>query len=154
MKQISTLLLIMLGLTTTAFSQHEKRQKAFNLSKTQLAIQGYDPVSYFTQSKPAKGNKAYAYEHNGITYHFVSALHKEAFKAAPQTYEPQYGGWCAYAMGATGEKVTVDPESFKITNGKLYLFYNSFFNNTLKSWNKDEKSLHAKADANWIKFYP
>jgi hypothetical protein len=56
-------------------------------------------------------------------------------------------------MGATGEKVDFDPGTFKILNGKLYLFYNKFFNNTLPKWNKDEASLKAKADVNWKKFY-
>jgi hypothetical protein len=54
-------------------------------------------------------------------------------------------------MGAKGEKVEVDPETFKIVNGKLFLFYNAYFNNTLKSWNKDEANLNRKADANWKK---
>ena len=62
-------------------------------------------------------------------------------------------GWCAYAMGAKGEKVSIDPETFKIINGKLYLFYNSYFNNTLKSWNKNEPTLKAKADVNWKRIY-
>jgi hypothetical protein len=56
-------------------------------------------------------------------------------------------------MGATGEKVPVDPETFKIVNGKLFLFYNKFFNNTLKSWNKDEKALYTRADTNWANLF-
>jgi hypothetical protein len=86
-----------------------------------------------------------------VRYHFSTEANKEAFKKNPSKYEPQYGGWCAYAMGATGERVEIDPETFKILNGKLYLFYNKLFNNTLKTWNKDEQSLRTKADANWIK---
>ena len=75
------------------------------------------------------------------------------FKASPAKYEPQYGGWCAYAMGATNEKVEIDPETFKIINGKLYLFYHSWTNNTLKTWNKDEGNLKPKADVNWTKTF-
>jgi hypothetical protein len=67
-------------------------------------------------------------------------------------YQPQYGGWCAYAMGADGEKVDVDPETFKLMDGKLYLSHNRFSNNTLKFWNKGETNLKQKADANWQKF--
>ena len=78
---------------------------------------------------------------------------KEEFKKNPAAYEPQYGGWCAYAMGKDGDKVSIDPETFKIVNGKLYLFYNRAFNNTLKSWNKDEPTLKTKADANWQKIF-
>ena len=62
-----------------------------------------------------------------------------------------FGGWCAYAMGDNGEKVDIDPETFKIIDGKLYLFYNAYFNNTLNSWNKDEKNLKNKANNNWSK---
>ena len=71
----------------------------------------------------------------------------------PQKYEPAYGGWCAYAMGAKGQKVSVDPETFKIVDGRLNLFYNKFFNNTLEDWNKDEGNLKKKAEANWQKIY-
>ncbi len=70
-----------------------------------------------------------------------------------KTYEPEFGGWCAYAMGNTGEKVEIDPETFKIINGKLYLFYNAYFNNTLKLWNKNEATLLKQANTNWTKYY-
>ena len=73
------------------------------------------------------------------------------FKQSPSTYEPAYGGWCAYAMGNSGEKVEVDPSTFKVIDGKIYLFYNFYFNNTLKSWNKMEPDLKAKAEKNWNK---
>ncbi|MEO7531133.1 MAG: YHS domain-containing (seleno)protein, partial [Sediminibacterium sp.] len=88
----------------------------------------------------------------GVTYRFESAKNKQLFMADPAKYEPQYGGWCAYAMGAKGEKVSVDPATFKIIDGKLFLFYNRFFNNTLKDWNKDEANLKTGADRNWKKF--
>lgn len=125
------------------------RNKQFNLEKG-LAIQGYDPVSYFG-GKAAKGSKEYAVNHQGAVYYFISAANAETFKKNPAAYEPQYGGWCAYAMGAKGEKVSIDPKTYKITDGKLYLFYNRFFNNTLEDWNEDEKGLKSKADANWQK---
>ena len=89
----------------------------------------------------------------GVTYNFSSAENKEAFKKSPAAYEPQYGGWCAYAMGNDGSKVSIDPETFKIVGGKLYLFYNRFFTNTLKSWNKDEVTLKKNADTNWQKIF-
>ena len=130
-----------------------KRKKEFNLGKSSLAIEGFDPVAYFTDSKSVKGNSANAVVYEGVTYYFSTPAHKEAFKADPAKYEPQYGGWCAYAMGKTGEKVEVDPETFKVLNGKLYLFYNKYFNNTLKTWNKDEQALKTSADMNWKKIY-
>jgi YHS domain-containing protein len=125
------------------------RKKNFNLNDDGIAIKGYDPVAYFTKGEAVKGKKDLAVYHQGVTYYFSSVENKEAFKKNPSAYEPQYGGWCAYAMGAKGEKVSVDPETFKIINNKLYLFYNRAFNNTLKSWNKDETNLKRNADANW-----
>ena len=124
------------------------RQQHFNLVNG-LAIQGYDPVAYFIKNKAVKGTKAITTNYNGVTYYFSSFPNRDEFKKNPQAYEPQYGGWCAYAMGAENEKVKVDPETFKIKDGKLYLFYNQFFNNTLPDWNKDESNLKARADINW-----
>lgn len=148
MKHLLLSFLFGLMLVPAAFSQEALRKKHFNLEDG-IAIQGYDPVAYFTANKAIKGKKEFALYHQGATYYFSSASNKDLFKADPSKYEPQYGGWCAYAMGAKGEKVNIDPETFKIMNGKLYLFYNKFFNNTLKDWNKDEKGLCSKADANW-----
>ena len=122
----------------------------FNLSEG-LAIKGYDPVSYFTQHKAQKGKKEYALIHRGVTYYFASGDDRILFQSDPLKYEPQYGGWCAYAMGNDGSKVDVDPETFKIADGKLFLFYHQFFNNTLKSWNQNESQLHRQADVNWQK---
>ncbi|HVZ25902.1 MAG TPA: YHS domain-containing (seleno)protein [Sediminibacterium sp.] len=155
---MKTLFFFLLALTgtlacTQAIGQSDLRKKSFNLDKSGLAIGGYDPVAYFTENKAVKGNKDLAVFYEGALYYFSSQQNKEAFKANPAKYEPQYGGWCAYAMGATGEKVEVDPETFKIRNGKLYLFYHSWTNNTLNKWNKDEPNLLPKADANWTKFF-
>jgi len=136
-----------------AFSQAAKRAQQFNLTKSSLAIDGYDPVSYFSSGKALEGKKDITHTYEGVVYRFSSLQNKQAFLADPARYEPQYGGWCAYAMGASGEKVEVDPETFKIIDGKLYLFYNSFFNNTLKSWNKNEPALKTKADSNWKQFF-
>jgi YHS domain-containing protein len=132
-----------------SFSQTDAfRVKQYNLEEG-VAIKGYDPVSYFTLNKAEKGKREFACSYQGVAYHFVSAADRETFQANPAKYEPQYGGWCAYAMGHDGSKVEVDPETFKIINGKLFLFYNRFFNNTLKTWNQDESGLHAQADVNW-----
>ena len=108
-------------------------------------------MAYFLQNKALKGKKELNHTYQGVVYYFSSKNNLEAFQKNPTAYEPQYGGWCAYAMGANGEKVDVDPETFKIIDQKLYLFYNRFFNNTLKSWNKDESRLKVKADQSWQK---
>jgi YHS domain-containing protein len=126
------------------------RKNNYNLENG-LAIQGYDPVAYFKLNKAVKGKSEFSTVLAGVTYHFSSAENRDAFIKSPAAYEPEYGGWCAYAMGAKGEKVMIDPGTFKIVNNKLYLFYNRFFNNTLKDWNKDEAHLKTQADANWQK---
>jgi YHS domain-containing protein len=135
-----------------AMAQDQQRKQQFNLDNG-VAIKGYDAVAYFKQNKAVKGKSEFAVIHLGVKYYFASNDNKEEFKKNPSRYEPQYGGWCAYAMGETGEKVDFDPGTFKIINGRLYLFYNKFFNNTLPKWNKDEAGLKTKADVNWKKFY-
>lgn len=135
-----------------ANAQSAIRTKEFNLEKG-VAILGYDPVAYFLQNRAVKGNKQFTALADGITYNFSSAANKDLFVKDYKKYEPQYGGWCAYAMGATNEKVEIDPETFKIVNGKLYLFYHSWVNNTLNKWNKDEANLKTKADKNWMAIF-
>ncbi len=147
-----TILSTVLSGTAKAQDQATLRKKQFNLEGN-LAIEGYDPVAYFRSGKATKGKKDLAVNHHGVVYYFSSVENKEEFKSNPSRFEPEYGGWCAYAMGEKGEKVNIDPETFKIVNGKLYLFYNKFFNNTLKSWNKDESRLKQSADINWKKIY-
>lgn len=120
----------------------------FNISDG-LALEGYDPVSYFTSQEPQQGKKEISSQFEGVTYRFASEKNKATFEKTPLKYLPQYGGWCAYAMGASGEKVEVDPETFKIKDGKLYLFYNRFFNNTLTKWNADEAALEGQANKHW-----
>lgn len=148
-KQILILFVAFISIST--FGQTAaKRAAEFNLDK-KTAIQGYDPVAYFTQKKAVKGKTTIAETYEGVTYNFSTQTNKDLFLKNPSGYEPQYGGWCAFAMGDYGKKVEVNPETFKILDGKLYLFYNAYFNNTLKSWNKDEVNLKKKADANWRK---
>ena len=151
MKNSIVLLFVVLVSTLTFAQTSAKRTKEFNLEKG-VAIQGYDPVAYFLQKKAVKGKSNLATTFEGVIYYFSSQANKDAFLKNPASYEPQYGGWCAYAMGSADEKVEIDPETFKIVDGKLYVFYNAYFNNTLKSWNKDEPNLKKKADANWKKF--
>ena len=152
MRKLFFLLLLSTLLVNRASSQANTRKIQFNVDKSGLAIEGYDPVAYFISNKAIEGKTNISFVHEGITYRFSSEENRSLFKSNPANYEPQYGGWCAYAMGSKGEKVSVDPETFKIVAGKLYLFYNHFFNNTLKDWNKDEANLKAKADRTWPKF--
>lgn len=136
----------LLLLSFTAFSQ----EKNYNLSG-KYAAEGYDVVAYF-DGKSKKGSSRYETEFDGVKFKFSSAENLAAFKKGAQKYVPQYGGWCAYAMGTSGDKVSVDPETFEIRDGKLYLFYNAFFTNTLEKWTEEgPEQLRKKADENWQK---
>ena len=150
---LSAFVLLVTGQTAFAQSGNSSstslRKTHFWLSKSGLALDGYDPVSYF-RGKPQKGSSAQQLNHNGVVYWFASADTKAEFQKNPEKYEPAYGGWCAYAIGAKGEKVEPDPTNFKIVQGKVNLFYRNFFSNTLDDWNENEKSLKAKAEQNWL----
>lgn len=148
----TTLAFVFLFASIVSDAQSSSRVKEFNLEKG-LAIQGYDPVAYFAANKAIEGKKEYSSSVGGVTYYFSSSANKATFLKDPKKFEPQYGSWCAYAMGNSGEKVEIDPETFKIINGQLYLFYNAYFNNTLTTWNKNEATLKKAADTNWTKFY-
>lgn len=148
MRLIIIALLLSISTILSAQTTGAERKKHFNLENN-LALQGYDPVAYFKSGKAVKGNPDLVFTYLGVTYQFATDMNRSAFKDHPEKYEPQYGGWCAFAMGDYGKKVEVDPETFKIVGGKLYLFYNAYFNNTLKSWNKNEKQLKSNADINW-----
>lgn len=151
MKKLVVLVLVLIS--GISFAQNDaKRVSQYNL-ENKVAILGYDAVGYFTQGKAIKGKKEISTSYQGVTYQFSSNGNKETFLKNPSKYEPQYGGWCAYAMGSANKKVEINPETFKIIDGKLYLFYNAYFNNTLKSWNPDEANLKVKADNNWKKMY-
>jgi YHS domain-containing protein len=148
MKKVILVFMVIVLATGAGYAQSALRSKQFNLENG-VAIQGYDPVAYFTQNKAVKGNRQFAASAEGALYYFSSASNKDLFLKDYKKYEPQYGGWCAYAMGANNEKVEIDPETFKILNGKLYLFYHSWSNNTLNKWNKNEVTLRSNADKNW-----
>jgi YHS domain-containing protein len=139
-----------LYVTSVALAQPDlQRIKHFN-TKRNLAAEGYDVTSYF-DNKPIEGLSELTFTYKGVNYQFASRGNLNKFKLNPGKYEPAYGGWCAYAMGATGEKIKVDPETYKILKGKLYFFYNFWGNNTLADWNENEKELKLTADHNWKK---
>ena len=149
MKSLVVILSIALFTSSLSGQNLPYAKNHYNLEKN-LAIQGYDPVSYFVNNKAEEGKSSISFNHEGVIYYFTSEAHKKAFAETPEKYEPQYGGYCAYAM-ANGEKVRVDPETFKVIDGKLYLFYNFRFTNTLKLWNKEEAVLLPKAEKEWLK---
>ena len=145
------LYIIPLAICVTSFGQAENaiRRRNFN-HESGVAMRDFDPVSYF-KGKPMKGDSKFSIAYQGITYYFVNQANKDEFKKAPAKYEPAYGGWCAYAMGLNGTQVKVDPTTYKIVGGKLYLFSNFNGKNMLLKWNENEKKLKVTADKNWDK---
>lgn len=119
--------------------------------KDNLAIEGYDPVAYFKEGggKATKGKKSISTTYKQVTYTFASEENRKLFVANPAKYEPAYGGWCAWAM-TSGDKTEIDPKTFIVKNDRLYLFYNGFFGNTKKDWEKgDHDALSSEADRAW-----
>lgn len=120
-----------------------------------IAIEGYDPVSYFEKNKAEKGKDEFQAQHhftdNGESksaiYKFSSKEHLDKFKAKPEAYLPQYGGYCAYAV-ANGTTASIDPEAFAVINGKLYLNYSA---RVQAKWSKQKEEFIKQADANWPK---
>ncbi|MBP9925115.1 MAG: YHS domain protein [Cyclobacteriaceae bacterium] len=149
MKIISFFFLLLLLGTTVCAQENLSRTKNYNLKKS-IALEGYDPVSYF-DNKPQVGKSEIKFTYKEVTYLFANTANATKFKANPEKFEPAYGGWCAFAMGETGEEVKIDPETFKIIDGRLYLFYNFWGNDTLSDWNKNERVLKSQADQNWKK---
>lgn len=119
-------------------------------AEEKLGVHGYDPVAYIVKSEAREGIKDFEFNYQGVTYRFAGKESLSLFKAAPEKYLPAYGGWCAYAM-AEGEKVDIDPKSFKVIEGKTHLFYNGVWGDTLKKWNRNQNSLKIDADKQWEK---
>ncbi len=123
-------------------------------TKKGFVANGYDVVAYFN-NEAIEGSKQFITGHDGVNYKFSSQKNLDTFKNNPDKYIPEYGGYCAYAIAIKSKKVSINPKTFEIRDGKLYLFYNSWGTNTLNLWKKEHvKGLQKKADQNWelIKF--
>ncbi|GAA4959935.1 YHS domain-containing (seleno)protein [Algibacter aquimarinus] len=141
-----SILLFLLISSTYLYSQTDD----YNTKKG-FAANGYDVVAYF-KNEASEGNKKNIFEYDGVKYKFVSKENLNTFKTSPEKYIPEYGGYCAYAVALKNSKVSINPESFQITDGKLYLFYNAWGTNTLELWQKEDESLLIqKANKNWEK---
>ena len=110
-----------------------------------VALHGFDPVAYFTDHKPEKGVPNFVSTYEGVSYEFVLADHKATFDAAPATYVPAFGGFCAHAV-AEGDKADIDPHAFVITDGKLYVNYSD---KALDAFKADEAHEIVQANHNW-----
>lgn len=110
-----------------------------------LAVSGYDPVAYFDEGRPVEGRSDFQYDWKGATWRFSNAENLAAFKADPEAYAPQYGGYCAWAV-SQGYTASADPNAWRIVEGKLYLNYSKSVQST---WEQDVPGNISKADANW-----
>ena len=111
-----------------------------------VAIGGIDPVGYFTEGAPVSGSAAHSLDWGGTTWHFASAENRDAFAAEPERYAPQYGGYCAWAVGARKALAPTDPEQWAVVDGKLYLNYSA---SVQEKWKADVPGFIVKADQNW-----
>lgn len=116
-----------------------------NAGKDEVAIRGYDPVAYFEDGKPSKGAPDIAYEWMGATWRFATAEHRSQFQKSPDKYAPQFGGYCSWAVGHN-YTAPIDPEAWKIVDGKLYLNYSK---GVQKKWEQDQSKWILEASRNW-----
>ena len=136
--------LLVLGVGLAAQAQGQSKA-LLNLDKSGVAVQGYDPVAFFTDGKPVKGNPQFTSRLKGATYYFASAEHKAAFDKEPAKYEPQFGGYCAYGV-SKGKTVPIEVDAFQVVNGRLLLQYDKGIRD---KFNKDTQGNLKLADSNW-----
>lgn len=116
-----------------------------NASSTGLALQGYDPVAYFTVGEATEGDWKITAVYDDATYRFANAENKATFEANPEAYLPAYGGYCAFGA-AMGFKFDGDPDNWKIVDDKLYL---NLSDEIQAKWEEDVPGFIVKANANW-----
>ena len=133
-------LIILVFLSSVVFAQKEV------YTKSNVAIDGYDPVAYFKDSKPVKGLKDYSYVWNGAMWNFSNSRNLDEFKSNPVAFAPQYGGYCAYGV-ADGHKAPTSPDAWTIVDGKLFLNYNK---EVKVLWQKDQPGYIKQANENWV----
>ena len=137
------------GFAAVAYLQRDR--PTYNLGEDGLALAGYDPVTYFSDGggRPLPGDPRWSATHDGRRYHFQSEANRQRFLADPEHFEPEFGGWCAYAV-AHGYKFEVDPESYLIEDGRLLLFYHGMLGDARAELEKEGVAAGVKqADANW-----
>lgn len=148
--RLASLAIVLLGTVTLVLAENDPPVKHANLDASRVILKGYDPVSYF-DGKPVAGKESLTVDRSGVVYRFANESNRKKFQESPEKFIPTYGGWCATAMADGGRKVDIDPLNYKITDGRLFVFYKGWLGNALNDWNKDEKGNRAKADAEWAK---
>ncbi len=130
-------------------------QGKYFVDQENVAINGYDLVSYFSKSEAVEGTEKHAMEYDGTTFYFSNKKNLKAFKKNPSSYLPAYGGFCAFGVAKANKKFPIDPTQFKIIDDKLYLFFKGDVNgkplSSLDVWNKNEQGFLKMAEANWPK---
>lgn len=153
MNRLPRLVLFCSLLASPLLVQAQELTGTHNVTDAQVAIGGYDVVGYFTQHAALPGQADFSHEHDGVTYYFANAEHQAAFAENPSAYLPKYGGFCAFGIAAANKKFPVDPETFKVVNGELYLFFNDLVQgrqlNSIVNWNAREPQMKATAEKNW-----
>ena len=122
-----------------------KAQKAEVFSTTFGAINGYDPVAFFKEGKPVKGNELFTYKWKDAQWHFSSKANLDSFERNPELYAPQYGGYCAYGC-SEGHKAPTSPDTWTVADGKLYFNYNL---KVKELWKKNQQERIEQANKNW-----
>ena len=143
MTQLSRRGFIAIALSTAAIPAFAMEPPVF--TRRGVAIRGYDPVAYFLGNGPVKGDRDLETEWNGVTWRFSSAENRDRFAAEPESYAPQYGGYCAWAV-ANGYTASTDPDAWSLHDGKLYLNYSLRVRDT---WSKDIPGNVERGDSNW-----
>jgi hypothetical protein len=116
-----------------------------NTDASGLALHGYDAVAFFTDGKPVEGSAGFEHRWNHATWRFTSAANRDRFARSPETYAPQFGGYCAWAV-SRGYTADIDPHAFEIHNGKLYLNYSRLVQ---LRWKASREANIRKAEQNW-----
>lgn len=142
----SILVISILSLSAICFAQ--KKSEPIYMTK-EGAIGGYDPVSYFIESQPIKGEGSITYNWKNAVWHFSSEKNRKLFAENPEKYAPQYGGWCAYGW-AKGYPAKTDPQAWRVVANKLYLNYNQ---NVQKDWDKKQDQYIQEANTHYNKQY-
>ncbi|MEO6452845.1 MAG: YHS domain-containing (seleno)protein [Ginsengibacter sp.] len=140
-------LLLCMSVLLTANAQKYQGKFYNNVDANGVIINGYDPVAFFTDNKPVKGNTAFTYKYEDATYQFASQDHLDLFKSNPEKYKPQFGAWCAYAV-SLGRVAPIDVNTFSIVNGRLVIQHNQ---KAVRGWNEDVQGNLKLADKYWPK---
>ncbi len=138
-------LLLNVLMSLQASAQKESGKHFNNVDAKGVILDGYDAVAFFTDSKPVKGNGQFQYKYEDAIYYFSSQEHLDLFKAKPEMYKPQFGGWCAYAV-SLGRIAPIDVNTFSIVNGRLFIQHNQ---RAVNGWNKDVPGNIILADKYW-----